>query len=275
MLNKICNNLRNVANNFLCLPVVSSLLLISCQTTTPITALPTPRFQGVVSWYPDSIQITYQPMKSTLMKTDFSMEAQANTETLSLTQSQINDLSCEKFGGDLLCNINVISMLETRNGKNDYLDPKGRLKVEFISDKYGHTRAAKFVAHPAINPEFVSRFDDAMQSMIGRLLNEYPQSGLRVGDRIVFGQNKKYTGLDGKEFTAELEATVKGKSIYNGRDVIVLDMKGNYRQHPIDAEMKGYGVVDISTGLMTVSDMQSYINERGVTARIRITNSTN
>lgn len=260
-----------LSSKFLPAAIFSSLLLASCQTTAPLPAPPVLRYQGDVSWYPDAIPVTYKPTPSIRMETGMEVEGRTNTDSLSMRQTHVGDLACDSYGNDILCRIGVIRLSETRNGKTESVDINGRLKIEFIADKYGHTRAARLVDNPSINREAMGKFNDVLQAMIDRMLNEYPSSGIRVGERIYFARNKTYTNLDGKSFTITLEALAKGKSRYQGRDVIVIDLSGRYRQEPIDAELQGYGLIDISSGFLVFSEVQSYINERGATALLKLT----
>ncbi|WP_137142764.1 hypothetical protein [Azospirillum brasilense] len=267
-------NLKAVVRSGAFVTVAASpLLLAACQTTAPIAEPPPLRYSGAVNWYPDAVQLSYKPVKSIRFASAMTMDATSGRETLNQELTFEGDFGCNNYGNDLLCRVNVARIFGTENGEYQSLDLAGRLASEVIMDRYGRSRAARIVDNPHIKRDALEKMNDAMQSMHDRMFIEYPVAGLRVGDKLIMANNKTVSGAGGKPFTYSYEGTVRGKSSYQGREVIVIDLNGTYRQGSISAHLKGYGLIDASSGFFANQELQSYVREGGNTGLLKLSTS--
>jgi hypothetical protein len=249
------------------------MLLSACQTTAPIPEPPPLRYVGAVSWYQGSAQITYKPFKSARQTSKMTIDAVSGLQRLTQNLLAEGDIGCSAYGGDLLCRSSVTRAVGMENGKPQSFGFSGGYDVEVIIDKHGHSRAVRIVDSPHIKREDLDKMNEVVQPMLDRIFIEYPASGLRVGDKLVIATNKTVTGVDGKPFIYSCEGVVRGRAKDKGRDVIVFDVSGTQRQGAINAEPKGYFLVDAASGLVVDYRTQAYIREGASVALLEISTS--
>ena len=239
--------------------LVFSIIVGGCSTTAVAdNHFTPPKYDGDILPISEPVIVRYRSFPATPATSKEVNRFTNNGESKTVTKTSYGTQQAKDTNEGLLITINI-DKTDVESG-SDKKTHKINSSLSAIINKYGHAREIKFniPGLDADNPQYKQAFK-ILSPLLKKAFPKLPDKGLIAGDELLDLSLELDLGMDVKPHIFYRQI-VLGRSFYNGREVLVINLTGNMKfsikalGKQIEMPMQGFSLLDVYTGVHLLSD---------------------